>query len=53
MDDPAVRFRGSEPDLDLSLDQGNVESYTYNYDYTKRTSYGWIFLPALGCRVEF
>jgi TonB family protein len=29
------------------------EGYTYNYDYTKRTSYGWIFLPALGARVEF
>jgi hypothetical protein len=29
------------------------EGYTYNYDYSKRDAYGWIFLPALGCRVEF
>jgi len=29
------------------------EGYTYNYDYSKRESYGWIFVPALGMRVEF
>ncbi|MCP4571329.1 MAG: TonB-dependent receptor [bacterium] len=29
------------------------EGYTYNYDYSKRTDYGWIFMPALGLRVEY
>lgn len=29
------------------------ESYRYNYDYSRREEYGWIILPALGCRVEF
>ncbi len=29
------------------------EGYTYNYDYSKRSEYGWIFMPALGVRVEF
>ena len=29
------------------------EGYTYNYDYSKRTPYGWIFLPSVGVRVEF
>ena len=29
------------------------EGYTYNYDYSKREPYGWIFVPALGVRVEF
>ncbi len=29
------------------------EGYTYNYDYSQRTDYGWIFVPALGVRVEF
>ncbi len=29
------------------------EGYTYNYDHSKRTEYGWIFFPALGVRVEF
>lgn len=29
------------------------EGYTYNYDYSKRNPYGWIFIPALGVRVEF
>ncbi len=29
------------------------EGYTYNYDYSKRNEYGWIFMPALGVRVEF
>ena len=29
------------------------EGYTYNYDYSERTDYGWIFMPALGLRVEF
>jgi TonB family protein len=29
------------------------EGYTYNYDYTKRTDFGYIFVPALGLRVEF
>jgi hypothetical protein len=29
------------------------EGYTYNYDYSRREPYGWIFLPSLGARVEF
>ncbi|MCP4293187.1 MAG: TonB-dependent receptor [bacterium] len=29
------------------------EGYTYNYDYSKRQEYGWIFMPALGVRLEF
>ena len=29
------------------------EGYTYNYDYSKRNKYGWIFMPALGVRVDF
>jgi len=29
------------------------EGYTYNYDYSKRTAFGWILVPALGVRVEF
>ncbi len=29
------------------------EGYTYNYDTSKRTEYGWIFMPAVGVRVEF
>lgn len=29
------------------------EGYTYNYDYSRRQEYGWIFIPALGARVEF
>ncbi|MBK8164500.1 MAG: TonB-dependent receptor [bacterium] len=29
------------------------EGYTYNYDYSERSPYGWIFLPSLGARVEF
>jgi len=29
------------------------EGYTYNYDFSKRESYGWIFIPAFGARVEF
>lgn len=29
------------------------EGYTHNYDYSDRTSYGWIFVPALGVQVEF
>jgi TonB family protein len=29
------------------------EGYTYNYDFSKRNEYGWIFMPALGVRVEF
>lgn len=29
------------------------EAYSYNYDYSRRDEYGWIILPALGCRVEF
>ncbi len=29
------------------------EAYSYNYDYSRRDAYGWIILPALGCRVEF
>lgn len=29
------------------------EGYIYNYDFSKRDPYGWYFLPALGCRVEF
>ncbi|MEZ4387289.1 MAG: TonB family protein [Candidatus Krumholzibacteriia bacterium] len=29
------------------------EGYTYNYDYSKRDEYGWIFMPAVGVRVEY
>jgi len=29
------------------------EGYTYNYDYSRRDEYGWIFMPALGLRVEY
>jgi len=29
------------------------EGYTYNYDYSERDEYGWIFMPALGLRVEY
>jgi TonB-dependent receptor-like protein len=29
------------------------EGYTYNYDYSKRDEYGWIFIPAIGIRVEY
>ncbi len=29
------------------------EGYTYNYDYSRRQEYGWIFMPAVGARVEF
>lgn len=29
------------------------EGYTYNYDFSRREPYGWIFLPSLGARVEF
>ena len=29
------------------------EGYTYNYDFSKRSEYGWIFVPALGVQVEF
>lgn len=29
------------------------EGYTYNYDYSRRSAYGWIFLPSVGVRVEF
>jgi outer membrane receptor protein involved in Fe transport len=29
------------------------EGYSYNYDYSKRDDYGWIFMPALGLRVEY
>ena len=29
------------------------EGYDYNYDFSERRDYGWIILPALGCRVEF
>ncbi|PID78657.1 hypothetical protein CSB20_14085 [bacterium DOLZORAL124_64_63] len=29
------------------------EGYTYNYDYSRRGEYGWIFMPALGARVDF
>ncbi|MCA9759470.1 MAG: hypothetical protein KDA27_26990, partial [Candidatus Eisenbacteria bacterium] len=29
------------------------EGYTYNYDYSKRKSYGWIPMPSLGVRAEF
>ncbi len=29
------------------------EGYTYNYDYSKRDEYGWIFMPAIGLRVEY
>ncbi len=36
-----------------ALVYNSPEGYTYNYDYSKRTSYGWIFVPALGVQVEF
>ncbi|MEZ4655402.1 MAG: TonB-dependent receptor [Candidatus Eisenbacteria bacterium] len=29
------------------------EGYTYNYDYSKRKSYGWIPMPSVGIRAEF
>ena len=29
------------------------EGYVYNYDYSKRKDYGWIFMPAVGVRAEF
>lgn len=29
------------------------EGYTYNYDYSQRNDYGWIFMPAIGLRVEY
>ena len=29
------------------------EGFYYNYDFSERREYGWIILPALGCRVEF
>lgn len=29
------------------------EGYTYNYDQSKRETYGWIMVPALGVRLEF
>ncbi len=29
------------------------EGFTYNYDHSKRQEFGWIFVPALGVRVEF
>ncbi len=29
------------------------EGFTYNYDYSEREEYGWIFMPSLGLRVEF
>ncbi len=29
------------------------DGYTYNYDYSEREEYGWIFMPSLGLRVEF
>lgn len=29
------------------------EGYTYNYDFSRRTEYGWIFLPSIGLRVEY
>lgn len=29
------------------------EGYTYNHDYSNRDEYGWIFMPALGLRVEY
>ncbi len=29
------------------------EGYTYNFDHSKRETYGWVMIPALGVRVEF
>lgn len=29
------------------------EGYSYNYDFSKRSDYGWIFLPSIGLRVEY
>ena len=40
-------------DVQNATNRGNVEGYSYNYDYSRRSDYGWIFLPSLGVRVEF
>lgn len=51
--------RSSEWSLYLDVQNANYfaynspEGYTYNYDYSKRTPYGWIFLPSVGVRAEF
>lgn len=36
-----------------ALVYNSPEGHTYNYDYSKRSEYGWIIIPALGARVEF
>lgn len=55
------RFGGWGADWAVYLDVQNAnyplynspEGYAYNYDYSKRKTYGWILLPALGLKVEF
>lgn len=55
------RFTRGDSGWSLYLDVQNLnyfvynspEGYDYNYDFSERREYGWIILPALGCRVEF
>ncbi|MBM4116779.1 TonB family protein [bacterium] len=55
------RFTRRRSEWSLYLDVQNLnyfvynspEGYGYNFDFSKRREYGWIILPALGCRVEF
>jgi len=55
------RFGGWGADWSLYLDVQNAnyfvynspEGYVYNYDFSKRKTYGWIILPALGLKVDF
>jgi len=55
------RFGGWGADWSVYLDVQNAnyplynspEGYVYNYDFSKRKTYGWIILPALGLKVEF
>ena len=55
------RFGGWGADWSLYLDIQNAnypiynspEGYAYNYDFSKRKTYGWIILPALGLKVDF
>lgn len=55
------RFMRGGSEWSLYLDVQNLnyfvynspEGYDYNYDFSERREYGWIILPALGCRVEF
>ncbi len=51
--------RSSVWSLYLDLQNANYfvynspEGYTYNYDYSRRSDYGWILLPSVGVRAEF